>query len=198
MSVRTILTSIHGRELGLNTDRALVCPGGYVIEGIPDGILRFNDDGIAEESIHGLLQLVDTTNQVPVNTSERKVTFDTVINQENVTFINGSQIITDSAGVYVLLIGAQVGKASGSALRILDMWIKINGVNAPYSTVRQGLTNLDTTVLVFNFVGRLEREDMLEIYIAVDNTTGGMGLYTTTPAVAPVIPSIILSLGKLR
>lgn len=198
MSVRTILTSVHGRELGLNTDRQLVCPGGYIIEGTPESILKFNDDGVAVESPHGLLQLVDTTNQVPINTSERKVTFDTVINQENVTFINGSQIITDSEGVYIILIGAQVGKASGSALRVLDMWIKINGVNASYSTVRQGLTNLDTAVLVFNFVGRLAREDMLEIYIAVDNTTGGMGLYATTPAVAPVIPSIILSFAKLR
>lgn len=195
---RIILTSLHGRLIGLNHDKKLVCPGGFVIEGTPGASLEFDENGLLAEVPKAYAQLSDTTDQVPANTDPLLVTHDT---QDAITGLqhSGGVITIQSKGEYVVLVGAQVSKASGSALRNLSMWLNVNTADVPNTAVRNGITNLDSTVLILNYVDYFAAGDTIRLYIAADDTTGGIGLYSTTQAGGrPLIPSVMTSIIKLR
>lgn len=195
---KTILTELHGREIGLNHERKLVCKNGYVIEGTPLSGVEFSDEGFLEEVPPVFLQISAGSNQVPADTNATLITYDSTDAQEGGIIEDAGDIVVPIDGVYVILAGAQVGKASGSNLRHLDMWARLNGVDIPRSAVRAGLTNIDSTVLLLNLVKRLDAGDRISFYQRVDNTTGGMGLYATTLVDAPVIPSILVSVFRRR
>lgn len=196
---RRILTSIHGREIGLNHERKLVVKEGYVIEGTPKAILEFNSDGIATESLAAYGQFSSTQNQLPTpNDTPVLVTHNTQDLIFGMTQSAGAGFTLQSAGRYQIVAGMQIAKASGSALRNLTAWLRLNGVDVPRSAVVNGITSLDTTVLILNYLGDFVAGDNLKIYMSTPDTTGGIGIYATQPTNAPLVPSIITSIFKVR
>lgn len=196
---RQILTSLHGREVGLNHERKLVCKEGYIIEGTPKALLEFDSDGLAVESLAAYGQFSSTQNQVPIaNDTPVLVTHNVQDTIFGITQSVGAGFTFQSAGRYQVVAGAQIAKASGSALRNLVIWLRLNDVDIPHSSVVNGITSLDTTVLLLNFMREFEAGDNLKIYMATPDTTGAIGLYTSTPTNAPAVPSIITSLFKIR
>lgn len=103
-----------------------------------------------------------------------------------------------TAGRYQILAGAQIAKASGSALRTLAMWLRKNDEDVPRSAVENGITSLDTTVLLLNYCVDLAAGDNIKIYMATPDVTGSIGLYVGSRTNVPVIPAIMTSIFKIR
>lgn len=160
--------------------------------------LQFSPGGVIEEVVHSFAQLSRSTNLVPgTANTETLVSFDTQDELENMGH-SGGTITIQTAGVYQLLFGGQIGKASGSAERTVDMWLKKNDVDIANSSVRNTLANTQTDVTLLNVTTRLAVNDTIKCYIAVDSTTNSPGLYAFTPAVGPAVPAIITSIVKIR
>lgn len=196
---RQILTTLHGREIGLNHERKLVVREGYVIEGTPKAILEFDSNGLAIESLAAYGQFSSTQNQIPVSSDTPTLV---THNVQDLIFgmqqVLGQGFTFTSEGRYQIIAGAQIAKASGSALRNLSMWLRKNDVDVPRSAVENGITSLDTTVLLLNYCIELAAGDNVKIYIATPDTTGGIGLYVSSRTNVPVIPSIMTSIFKIR
>lgn len=196
---RQVLTSVHGRELGLNHERKLVSKAGYVIEGTPKAILEFDSNGLAVESLAAYGQFSSTQNQVPVSNNTPVLvlhhTQDLIFGMQQSV---GNGFTFTSAGRYQILVGAQIAKASGSALRNLVMWLRKNDVDIPRSAVENGITSLDTTVLILNYLGDFAAGDNLKVYMLTPDVTGSIGLYATTPTNAPTVPAVMTSILKVR
>lgn len=158
--------------------------------------LRFNASGIAIDDPAAFIQLSDSTTQAPANTDPTLVTFDTEDESEDITHAAGT-ITINSTGMYAIVIGAQVGKATGAAERKVDMWLRVDDVDVPNSNVRNSITNTETQLLVLNIITRLDAGAEIKVYMGVDNPTGSVGMYVFTPSGRPVIPSVILSIYKL-
>lgn len=154
---------------------------------------------VSTAAIIPYLQLSNVTNNVPTSTNPFLVTFDSLEEQQVFSFSPTSGTITiPESGVYVIIVGGQVGKASGSSVRILDMWFRKNDSDIANSGVRNNLASSADTKVVINNAGiRFNAGDTLKIYIAVDDITGSTGLYTFNPAGRPVVPSIILTMYKI-
>lgn len=194
----TILTSIHGNRVGLNHDGELVSLGGFAINepGASSSYeAEFDDDGylIAVPPIY--IQAHSNVNHVPANTNETLVVIEDVIESSGITY-NAGIFTVPRDGFYLILCGAQIGKASGGALRNLDLWVKLNNQNIDGFAVRGGLTNADTTVILLNAGKQLSEGDELSFWIEADDTSGSVGLYTFTGDTAPDIPSIIVTIRR--
>lgn len=194
----TILTSIHGRLLGLNHEGELVSRGGFAIkeEGAQELYkAEFDADGYLLAVPYAHAQVYSTQNQVPANTNELQVTFNEIEDSSNIT-TSSNEFVIQHRGFYVLLAGAQVGKVTGANLRNLDLWIKKNGTNVAGSMVRGGITNNDTTVVILNIGLSLDVGDVITVWQEVDSTDGGIGLYTFVGDDAPNAPSIIFTMYR--
>jgi hypothetical protein len=103
-----------------------------------------------------------------------------------------SRIYVDSGGVYNIQFSAQLDNTSGGS-HLIYIWIRINGVDVPYSASQVRLKGTDgELVAAWNFVEMLKANDYFEIMWSVTDTTVQI---TSSAAVAPVpaIPSVILT-----
>lgn len=113
--------------------------------------------------------------------------------------IDDSKVYIDHNGTYFILVGGQIAKPSGGALHLLDLWIRLNGVDVANSNVRIGVSAAGAAdVIVINYAGRLVAGDYIEVVQAVDNVIDSLGLYALTGlAGGPLVPSIILTIVRL-
>lgn len=196
---RQILTSVHGRKLGLNHAGKLVVPSGYIIEGTPKAILEFDSNGLAAESLAAYGQFSSDQNQIPVSNDTPVLVLhhnqDLIFGMQQSV---GSGFTFTSAGRYMVVVGGQIAKASGSALRNLALWLRKNNVDIPRSSVVNGITSLDTTVLILNYFGEFAAGDNLKVYMSTPDVTGSIGLYASAPTNVPAVPSVITSIFKVR
>jgi hypothetical protein len=136
----------------------------------------------------------DTTTQTAaaINTAYA-MTFDTTNLSFGVTRGSPtSRIYVDSGGVYNIQFSAQLDNTSGGS-HLIYIWIRINGVDVPYSASQVRLKGTDgELVAAWNYVEMLKANDYFEIMWSVTNTTVQI---TSSAAVAPVpaIPSVILT-----
>jgi len=148
-------------------------------------------------------QLSDSTDQTPATTSPAVVKFDT---QESINGIGHNlkkaenlTILED--GVYFILAAGQVGRKSGSLLRFIDLWLRVNGKNLPNTTVRASapasLFVGDTYVLVTQAAIPLKKGDVLNVMQSVNAEHEGLGLIVSKPENEPLIPSIIFTMYKI-
>jgi len=148
-------------------------------------------------------QLSDSTDQAPETTNPTLVKFDT---QDAVVGIGHEvkkpeDIVVSEGGVYFVLAAGQVGRKSGSLLRFIDLWLRVNGKDLPNTTVRASapasLFVGDTYVLVVQAVIPFKKGDVLNVMQAVNAEDEGLGLIVTKPEDKPVIPSIIFTMYKI-
>ncbi len=146
-------------------------------------------------------QLSDSTNQVPTDTNPKVAQFDTVDEQQGFTFTTPITGITiPFTGLYYLVAGGQVCRASGSGVRTLDLWLRKNDIDIANSGVRNVIpSSTDTKVVINNGGMLLASGDVLKIVIAVDDALGGTGLYKYTGlGGGPAVPSIILTIALIN
>jgi len=148
-------------------------------------------------------QLSDSTDQTPPSTGPTMVKFDT---QDAIAGIGHDlkkpeNIVIEEDGVYFILAAGQVGRKSGSLLRFIDLWLRVNGKDLSNTTVRASapasLFVGDTFVLVTQAVMPLKKDDVLNIMQSVNAKNEGLGLIVTKPENEPLIPSIIFTMYKI-
>ena len=147
-------------------------------------------------------QLSDSTNQIPSVTTPVKITFNTndeVLGITHSTTSNTEDIIIQESGTYVIVPQPQFQKTSGGTTRFIDFWLRKNNVDFANSNVRSTIkSNSETDVIVSNIVtATLVAGDVINIMMSVEVTGNGVGIYSTSPAGEPVIPSIIFSMYKI-
>lgn len=143
-------------------------------------------------------QLSDSTNQQPGVLTPVLVSFNTLDALVGISYSGGS-LTTTRSGIYLLVVGGQVGKTGGGGQNVLvDMWLRRNGVDLPNSGVRNSVTDVqDTKVVLVNYVVAMLAGDTLQVYISVDRLGIGAGLLAYTPAGEARIPSVMLTITRL-
>lgn len=146
-------------------------------------------------------QLSSTVNQQPGTTSPVVVTFnqnDSILGISHSTVTNIGSITVTRTGVYGIFAGAQIGKTTGAATVLSDMWIRVNNVDVANSNVRNSIKQADDTKVLINTSGiLLNNGDYVNIMQSVDTLSVGAGMLATVPVGEPVIPSIILTMYEL-
>jgi len=107
-------------------------------------------------------------------------------------------IIVKQSGMYLIIAGPQVGKNKGTRNRWIDFWLRVNNVDVPNSNIRRVLTDSqEKDVIPLNAVIPLNRGDNLNIMMAAENDTEGIGVECIEPDGEPAIPSIIVTIVQL-
>jgi len=103
------------------------------------------------------------------------------------------------SGTYVIISGPQVGRTSGDGPSTVDFWLRKNRTDIPNSNVRITLRNSDhKDVIVNQIMMPFKAGDVLNVMMAVEKTGEGLGIEAIKPEGRPLIPSIILSMHKIK
>lgn len=147
-------------------------------------------------------QLSSTVSQQP------KVTTPTLATMNSNDAIKGivhtvdgknTDIVIKADGVYFVVIAAQVGKEKGDGDEFVNLWLKQAGKDVDNSNTRQHIKDPKfTSVLVCQGICEAKAGDVLQIAFSVSSTDKGLGIIATAPKGEPVIPSVIVSVFKLK
>ncbi len=114
-----------------------------------------------------------------------------------IEFEKGNIIIKQS-GIYLLVACPQISKSSGYIPRWIDFWVRINGKDVSNSNIRCVLQMPDEkTVTMVNLVAAMNKRDVINITMALETITDGIGIEAIQPKDEPTIPSIIVTLVQL-
>lgn len=126
---------------------------------------------------------------------DTKVTITNVLISSGFTVDSGNSIVALDSGLYKFQTRIQLSSSSSSTKSII-VWYKRNGVNIPYSAVRQSISENGGYRTITNFqVISMDASDNVSIHFAVTDTT----LSIDSPPVfdgAPNIPSIQLTVTE--
>jgi len=112
---------------------------------------------------------------------------------------NPEDIRITEAGVYVIISAPQVGRTSGTNARYVDFWLRKNGKDISNSNVRYVVgTSGDKDVIVNQTMMSFNSEDVLNVMMSVEVADEGLGIEAIHPEGEPLIPSIILSMHKIK
>ncbi len=119
---------------------------------------------------------------------------------ENTGFTqNGSQIIFEEAGHYLVMFSAQTYSTSSSTVEFV-FWPKINGTNVEGSTIRTGIHgNSRTTVVSRAGIFAVEANDYLEVATAATSTSASLKAFAASGiSDEPACPATTLSIIRVR
>jgi len=146
-------------------------------------------------------QISSTEDQRPTVTTPVQVTLnqnDSISGIEHSAEQPGTIRIKDS-GVYVLIAAPQVGRTSGKEDRFVDFWLRKNGTDIANSNVRVVVGNKESKdVIVNQTMMPFDAGDLINIMMSVEVPDEGLGIEAIHPTGEPLIPSIILSLHKIK
>jgi len=139
-------------------------------------------------------QRVDTLKPIEIQLHSQE---DVAGGVHTIDFDKGDVIIKQS-GMYLILAGPQVGKNKGTRSRWIDFWLRVNNVDVPDSNIRRVLSDSqEKDVIPLNAVLPLNRGDTMNIMMAAETDTEGIGIEAIEPDGEPTIPSIILTIVQL-
>jgi len=146
-------------------------------------------------------QITSTEDQRPTVTTPVQVTLnqnDSISGIEHSAETPGTVRIKDS-GVYVLIAAPQVGRTSGKDNRFVDFWLRKNDTDIPNSNVRAVVGDKGSKdVIVNQTMMPFEAGDLLNVMMSVEVPDEGLGIEAIHPTGEPLIPSIIMSLHKIK
>jgi hypothetical protein len=136
----------------------------------------------------------------PASNTEYAITYSGSSDNAGLTQ-NGSRIIFQEAGYYLITFTAQIYSSAASTVNFV-FWPKVNGVNvANGSTIRAALhQNSATTVVTRSAIFFLNENDYLEAYTATTNhTTGSLkGFAAGSLATESLCPSTTLTIIRVH
>jgi hypothetical protein len=117
----------------------------------------------------------------------------------NVSVVGGSQITVLNAGIYNLQFSAQLYRAAGGTTKTIDIWLRKNGVNVPYSdTVMFFSNNTTYQVAAWNFIVNLAAGGNVELMYSVQDTDIKIQSEPENLIVPhPAVPSLIVSMTEV-
>jgi hypothetical protein len=145
-------------------------------------------------------QFSSNVSQTPNTLKPYQIELDPMESSEmirGIEFENGNIRIKQS-GIYLLIACPQISKLSGYIPRWIDYWVRINGRDVPNSNIRSVLQMPDEkTVVMLNLVWPMNKGDIVNIMMALEVITDGLGIEAIQPKGEPRIPSIIVTLVQL-
>ncbi len=116
----------------------------------------------------------------------------------SIDFDDDGDIIIKQSGMYLIIAAPQIGKIKGIRTRWIDFWLKVNNVDLANSNVRRVLTDpQEKDVISLNVVTPLNRGDTINIMMASETESEGIGIEAIEPEGEPTIPSIIVTIVQL-
>lgn len=147
-------------------------------------------------------QFSSSKTQRPDNLEPTKIELDVqedMQGMEHTISFEKCEVTIERTGMYLIIVGAQVGRERTSPNSWIDFWLRINGVDVPNSNIRFSSVNHDQKdVTMTQCVTHLGKTDHLNIMMSVSNLEDGLGIEAIQPEGEPLIPSIILTILQLQ
>ena len=164
------------------------------------GIVRGNGTNAFSSAAYG--SFYDLTNQIAVAADSA-----VAMKLSNTDFASGISVQNDTqlrflnAGVYNIQFSAQLDRNAGTAVQLVKIWLRKNGVNVPASAtevVISGGVSTAATVASWNFFQNLNAGDQVELMWSVSNPQVYIAYSpaTTSPS-RPAIPSLIVTVNQV-
>ncbi len=164
------------------------------------GIVRGNGTDAFSSAAYG--SFYDLTNQIAVAADSA-----VAMKLSNTDFASGISVQNDTqlrflnAGVYNIQFSAQLDRNAGTAVQLVKIWLRKNGVNVPASAtevVISGGVSTAATVASWNFFQNLNAGDQVELMWSVSNPQVYIAYSpaTTSPS-RPAIPSLIVTVNQV-
>ena len=141
----------------------------------------------------------DTTIQTNLTASTpNKMTFNSTQIQNTVTVLNGGDVYVDYSGLYNIQFSAQLDKTDSGSDDV-DIWLRYNGVDVPWSNTRITLAgNNAKVVAAWNFVQPMTASSYFNLmWSSADVDLRIYAEGTQSQPTRPGIPSIILTVDKI-
>jgi hypothetical protein len=140
----------------------------------------------------------DTTNQANPTASARPININSTIVSSGVSIQSGNRITVDHDGIYNIQFSLQLTK-SDSGNDDVDIWLRYNGVDVPYSNgIVTLIGNSGKAIASWNFIQTMTASSYCQIVWSSDNTT--LTIYsvgTQSSPTRPATPSIIVTVDKI-
>jgi hypothetical protein len=143
------------------------------------------------------ISLLDTTVQtIAVAGTPQFITFDTNLMSHKIVATSSSRLTFNEAGDYAIDVTTHI--TAGAANKILDIWLRINGVDVANSNSKTLVVNNETKLLTVTKFITVTAGQYLEFWMNGDNNSLSLISYVvgTTPT-RPVTPSIRLTIDRL-
>ena len=156
------------------------------------------DTGSPNDLTYG--SFYDTTTQNNTdNTKTRPVTYNSTLEADGVSIVDGSKITVSKTGVYNIQFSVMVIKTD-SNVDTVDIWLAKNGNTLPDTNTRLTLISAnDHKVAAWNFVLSLNAGENVELYWY--SADPDISFVTTGPFINPPrprIPSVILTVQQVK
>jgi hypothetical protein len=107
-------------------------------------------------------------------------------------------IVIKQSGIYLVIACPQIGKVRGTIPRWIDFWLRLNNVDVQNSDIRAVIMDpQEKTVVPMNAVLPLNRGDTVNLMMAVETISEGLGIEAIQPDGEPTIPAIIVTFVQL-
>ena len=127
----------------------------------------------------------------------REMTINSMDGHNNITIIDGSKIKVTNTGIYNIQFSAQLDKTD-SGTDDVDIWIRQNGVNVPWSNTRVTMTNNNTKlVAAWNWMIPMTAGDYAQImWLSADTSMRIYAQAADDILGTPGIPSLIVTVQR--
>ena len=134
------------------------------------------------------------------------MTFDhtDIANTDGVSITGGSQITFTNAGLYNMQFSAQVAKSQGGSAATMTIWLRVNGVDIPWTSTNFTLqANANYLVTAWNFFVPVTcNAGVCDYYELMWSTpsefVGIVALPSQTGPDRPAVPSVILTVDQVQ
>lgn len=146
----------------------------------------------------------DTTNQTaaaintayPIKLNNTDLSISYGFSVANNTSGNPTRITAGNDGNYNLAFSAQIYKPGGGEC-VVDIWIRVNGVDVPNSNTSVTLkANANYVVAAWNFFVKLNATQYVELMWATTDTNAQLS-YAVSNSVHPATPSVIATINQV-
>ncbi len=137
------------------------------------------------------------TQRVREDDTGQVVVLDTMDGSNDVSLnVETGAVTVGQEADYLIVSSPQVGRSEGGGKANFRCWLRVNGTNLPDSNVLMNLATEDVKdVIVGQVLVHLGAGDVIEVVMASDNASAGVGIEAIHPTPnEPLVPAIIFSL----
>ena len=116
-----------------------------------------------------------------------------------ITVVDNTKFTVSSGGTFNLQFSAQLSKTQGGTAQAITIWLRVNGVDVPWSATDVTLANNNVlTVAAWNFVTTLNAGDYMQLMFSTTDTHIILyGQPTSTGPIRPGLPSLIVTVVQI-
>jgi hypothetical protein len=178
------------------------------IDGVT-GVMKLKDalgnvQPLSDFTVSSIASFFSTQTQsaTTINTPKAMTLNNTDIPSSSISVASNSRITVNTSGIYNLQFSAQVDRVSGSGLDVIDIWYRVQGVDAPNSNTKitiAGNVNESKVVASWNFFISLNANQYVELMYSVTDLAVQIVAEAENLLVPfPFTPSLIVTMQKIN